>query len=144
MVLADVFIGDAAAVWRHTEPLAVSTCICYEETGCDENCMNRIMFYECDDNLCTLGSQCGNRAFAGLKERQKAARGGKYNVGVEVVKTINRGYGIRANRCFQPNQIIVEYTGEIITQEECDDRMHGRYKDAEVSLGPFVPPNDAQ
>lgn len=48
------------------------------------------------------------------------------------MKTIDRGYGVRANRTFEPNQIIVEYTGEIITQDECDDRMNKRYKDAEV------------
>ena len=32
---------------------------------------------------------------------------------------------------FEPNQIIVEYTGEIITQEECEARMRTQYKDAE-------------
>lgn len=90
------------------------------------------MLYECDDDNCNLGrDHCTNRSFADLKERLKA--GGKYNVGVEVLKTADRGYGIRANRSFAPNQIIVEYTGEIITKEECDSRMHGRYKDAEVS-----------
>ena len=49
------------------------------------------------------------------------------------MKTIDRGHGVRSNRCFDPNQIIVEYTGEIITQDECDDRMNKRYKDSEVS-----------
>lgn len=90
------------------------------------------MLYECDDKNCNLNKdQCTNRSFSDLKERLKA--GGKYNVGVEVLKTADRGYGIRANRSFAPNQIIVEYTGEIITKEECDSRMRGRYKDAEVS-----------
>lgn len=90
------------------------------------------MLYECDDTNCNLGAEhCTNRSFAGLKLRHKS--GGAYNIGVEVMKTAERGYGIRANRCFAPNQIIVEYTGEIITQEECESRMRGRYKDAEVS-----------
>ena len=98
--------------------------------------MNRFMLYECDDSNCNIGAElCSNRPFAELKRRCKA--GGKYNVGVEVMKTIDRGYGIRANRTFEPNQIIVEYTGEIITQEECDERMHKRYKDAEVRLYTF-------
>ena len=93
--------------------------------------MNRFMLYECDGSNCNIGAEhCTNRAFAELKKRQKA--GGTYNIGVEVIKTADRGYGIRANRTFEPNQIIVEYTGEIITQEECDDRMRKRYKDAEV------------
>ena len=129
----DVFIGDAASVWKKAKPLEDSTCICTLETGCDENCFNRTMFYECDDENCNLGRKhCTNRAFDGLKRRHKA--GGKYNVGVEVLKTADRGHGIRANRTFKPNQIIVEYTGEIITQEECEIRMRTRYKDAEVSI----------
>lgn len=90
------------------------------------------MFYECDDSNCNIGDEhCTNRAFAGLKERTKT--GGKYNIGVEVIKTVDRGHGVRSNRTFEPNQIIVEYTGEIITQDECDDRMNKRYKNAEVS-----------
>lgn len=48
------------------------------------------------------------------------------------MKTIDRGYGVRSNRTFNPNQIIVEYTGEIITQDECDKRMNEQYKDNEV------------
>ncbi|KAL8664496.1 MAG: hypothetical protein Q9202_003046 [Teloschistes flavicans] len=67
--------------------------------------------------------------FEELKERHK--RGGKYNIGVEVIKTSDRGYGVRSNRTFKPHQIIVEYTGEIITQDECDDRMENQYKDNE-------------
>lgn len=89
------------------------------------------MFYECDETNCKVGRNfCGNRAFAELSERRKA--GGKYRVGVEVLKTADRGYGVRSNRCFDANQIIVEYTGEIITEDECDRRMNEDYKNNEV------------
>lgn len=95
------------------------------------------MFYECDDNNCNVGAEhCNNRAFEGLKQRHK--KGGKYNIGVEVIKTADRGYGVRSNRTFEPSQIIVEYTGEIITQDECDERMENRYKDNEVCSEPFL------
>lgn len=91
------------------------------------------MFYECDDSNCNLSAQsCTNRAFEDLRQRCKT--GGKYNIGVEVIKTIDRGYGVRSNRTFDANQIIVEYAGEIITQDECDSRMAKLYKDNEVSL----------
>ena len=90
------------------------------------------MFYECDESNCNLDVEhCTNRSFAELRKRTKA--GGKYNIGVEVIKTHDRGYGVRSNRMFGPNQVIVEYTGEIITQDECDERMRKRYKDNEVS-----------
>jgi [histone H3]-lysine4 N-trimethyltransferase ASH1L len=134
----NVFIGDAAEFWRVHKFQEYSTCLCRKDVGCDEDCINKMMYYECDDNNCLLtAEQCGNRAFAGLKERVK--HGNKYDVGVEVLKTLDRGNGVRSNRCFAPNQIIVEYTGEILTQEECENRMHTRYKDNEVSLAPSEP-----
>ena len=128
---SDVFVGDAASEWKANKKLELSTCMCTEDTGCDENCQNRYMFYECDSGNCRLGPECGNRNFSELKARTKA--GGKYNIGVEVIKTADRGYGVRSNRTFEPNQIIVEYTGEIITQFECEKRMRTVYKNNDVS-----------
>ncbi|KAJ5469527.1 hypothetical protein N7539_009145 [Penicillium diatomitis] len=128
----NVFVGDAASEWKANKKLELSTCMCEEDTGCDENCQNRYMFYECDSGNCRLGPECGNRNFSELKHRTKA--GGKYNIGVEVIKTSDRGYGVRSNRTFEPNQIIVEYTGEIITQFECERRMRTVYKKNEVGF----------
>ncbi|KAI0548457.1 hypothetical protein F4679DRAFT_317872 [Xylaria curta] len=124
------FVGDAAAYWKKTPHFKdyQSKCVCTPEDGCGETCQNRIMLYECDSTNCNIGEKlCQNRAFARLQERTRA--GGKFRVGVEVIKTSDRGYGIRANRCFQANQIIMEYTGEIITEDECDRRMNEKYKD---------------
>ena len=91
------------------------------------------MFYECDETNCIIGTEyCTNRSFEDLRKRCKA--GGKYNIGVEVIKTMDRGHGVRSNRTFNSNQIIVEYTGEIITQDECDNRMRKMYKDNEVMI----------
>ncbi|KAH6688907.1 hypothetical protein F5X68DRAFT_204579 [Plectosphaerella plurivora] len=123
------FVGDAAQHWKKSPHLSIdgSTCICKPEDGCTEDCQNRIMLYECDDKNCNIGREhCTNRAFADLAERKSG--GGKYRIGVEVIKTSDRGYGIRSNRCFDAGQIIMEYTGEIITEEECDNRMNTKYK----------------
>ncbi|KAL4935702.1 hypothetical protein BDV06DRAFT_206478 [Aspergillus oleicola] len=122
----NVFVGEAGSIWRAHKEEELSKCMCTRETGCDQDCQNRYMFYECDNSICGVGPDCGNRNFEELKQRAKA--GGKYNVGVEVIKTADRGYGVRSNRTFEPNQIIVEYTGEIITQEECEKRMRTIYK----------------
>lgn len=131
----DRFVGNAAAYWKktpHFEDFA-SKCVCKPEDGCGEDCQNRIMLYECDETNCNVGrALCQNRAFQDLQERTK--KGGRYRVGVEVVKTGDRGYGVRSNRCFEANQIIMEYTGEIITEEECERRMNEVYKDNEVCL----------
>lgn len=107
-----------------------SSCYCLPEDGCGEACHNRIMSYECDGTNCRLNpEQCGNRPFAQLKKR---AKGNGYDYGVEVMDTGDRGYGVRAMRCFDPHQIIVEYAGEIITQAECEDRMKKVYKKDKV------------
>ncbi|KAI3397321.1 hypothetical protein diail_10978 [Diaporthe ilicicola] len=126
------FVGDAGTYWRKTDHFKdyQSKCICKPEDGCTEDCQNRIMLYECDDTNCNAGKEyCHNRAFQNLTARTK--KGGRFRVGVEVVKTSDRGYGVRSNRCFEPNQIIMEYTGEIITQAECETRMNEKYKDNE-------------
>jgi len=90
------------------------------------------MLYECTEDNCSVAPQsCGNRSFQELKERTRS--GTKYGMGVEVMKTQHKGFGVRACRSFEPHQIIVEYTGEVITQDECDKRMLNEYKDDEVS-----------
>ncbi|RMD39476.1 hypothetical protein DV735_g5658, partial [Chaetothyriales sp. CBS 134920] len=123
----NTFVGDAQAEWRTSKFVENSTCMCKPDAGCGEDCMNRFMYYECDEQNCKLEpDQCGNRAFADLAQRKK--RGDKYSIGVEVIKTVDRGYGVRSNRSFEPNQIIVEYSGEILTQEECEKRMRDEYK----------------
>ncbi|OAA60106.1 SET domain protein [Cordyceps fumosorosea ARSEF 2679] len=125
------FIGNSKDYWRKSPHYTdYSKCVCKPEDGCGDNCQNRIMLYECNDINCNAGKEtCTNRAFATLTARR--AKGGKYRVGVEVIKTSDRGYGVRSNRCFQPHQIIMEYTGEIITEEECDRRMKNEYKNNE-------------
>ncbi|KAJ4259610.1 hypothetical protein NW762_007540 [Fusarium torreyae] len=126
------FIGESKDYWRKSPHFHdySSKCVCKPEDGCGESCQNRIMLYECDEQNCNAGKQyCTNRAFATLTARRN--RGGKYRVGVEVIKTSDRGYGVRSNRCFRPNQIIMEYAGEIITEDECERRMTEVYKDNE-------------
>lgn len=127
ITFADVFVGEAAELWKKHKSLGVSLCLCNEETGCDEHCLNRSMLYECDEENCNVGAEhCTNRSFADLKKRSKTNRKTgrpryqEYNVGVEVVRTEDRGYGVRANRTFQPNQIIVEYMEVYIGSENAD------------------------
>jgi histone-lysine N-methyltransferase ASH1L len=118
----------------------MSKCVCALETGgCDEGCLNRTMQYECNESNCNVGKEhCENRGFTQLKWRLSNRGYGRnpppakkesnlYGDGVEVMKTGDRGFGVRAMRSFKPNQIIVEYTGEIITQDEADRRMNNDY-----------------
>ncbi|KAL6712579.1 hypothetical protein ACN47E_000456 [Coniothyrium glycines] len=119
------FIGEASSLWKKDKQDS-SQCYCDPEDGCGEACHNRIMAYECDNTNCRLSAdECRNRPFAELKRRSK---GNRYDYGVEVLDTEDRGYGVRTMRPFQPHQIIVEYAGEIITQQECERRMKQVYR----------------
>ena len=125
-------VGEAKDLWDRSEKLPASACVCQVpapgEQGCEDDCLNRVMQYECNDDNCSLdASQCGNRAFSELAARTKKA--GPFDVGVEVRKTPNRGFGVRSCRTFAPGQIIMEYTGEIISEAECQRRMREDYKD---------------
>ncbi|KAF2259144.1 SET domain-containing protein [Lojkania enalia] len=125
--LLDCFIGDASVLWKRDKH-ELFPCGCSLKDGCGETCLNRITYYECDSTNCLL-TQCANRQFAELEKRE--------NFGVEVMKTKDRGYGLRAIRTFKPHQIIVEYAGEIISQEECKRRMKAIHK-AKVSKSPSL------
>lgn len=129
--IADQFVGDAKEEWQVRKPPAASMCDCKAEDGCNEQCLNRIMNYECDSGNCPLPpEQCSNRRFAELKQRVKSGK--KYHIGVDVVKTEGKGFGVRAARTFEPHQIIVEYSGEIITKDECHRRLNEEYGDSKV------------
>jgi histone-lysine N-methyltransferase ASH1L len=138
-------VGDAKEYWKKSY-YERSLCTCTppipgsSEPGCGEHCLNRAMDYECDSNNCGLGDSCTNRDFAGLGVRMeranKADRKSAYylfNAGVEVIKTPDRGFGVRACRSYEPNEIITEYTGEIITPNEAGRRIREDYKDKAVS-----------
>ncbi|KAK3046903.1 hypothetical protein LTR09_011654 [Extremus antarcticus] len=124
-------VGEAKEIWER-EKLPNSVCVCASpaagEQGCEEDCLNRIMQYECTDDNCRLPAEaCSNRAFSELAARMK--KGGSFDVGVEVIKTSNRGFGVRSCRTYSPGQIIMEYTGEIVTEGECQRRMREEYTD---------------
>ncbi|KAH0021193.1 SET domain-containing protein, partial [Aureobasidium melanogenum] len=133
-------VGDAVHYWKKPY-FERSLCICTppvpgsSEPGCGEHCLNRAMDYECDSNNCGLGDLCTNRDFAGLAVRmERANKADKksayylFNAGVEVIKTPDRGFGVRACRSYEPNEIITEYTGEIITPNEAGRRIREDYK----------------
>lgn len=71
------------------DPDDISVCQCYNIDGilsCDEgNCMNRIVFYECDPRMCACGTQCRNQRF----QRAEYAK-------VWPFRTPLKGWGLKA------------------------------------------------
>lgn len=83
------------------------------EIGCGDDCINRMLFYECDTKYCPCGSKCSNQRI------QKKAS----NYKLQVFKTDERGWGLRTNQDIKKGAFIIEYRGEIISQKLCEERM---------------------
>lgn len=103
--------------------------MCNCKYWCGENCLNRVLQCECDSATCPLGNvDCGNRALQKLSK--DLSRGRAYAKGFEVFQTFNneRGFGLKAVRSYLPRELIVEYTGEVISQVEMQSRLKSEYK----------------
>uniref|UniRef100_A0A3P8VKJ5 Histone-lysine N-methyltransferase NSD3 n=1 Tax=Cynoglossus semilaevis TaxID=244447 RepID=A0A3P8VKJ5_CYNSE len=78
----------------------------------DSQCLNRVLQYECHSQVCPAGMSCENQCFS---KRQYAE--------TEVVKTDGRGWGLRTNQALRKGDFVIEYVGELIDAEECQQRI---------------------
>ncbi|KAI9316094.1 hypothetical protein BX666DRAFT_1955066 [Dichotomocladium elegans] len=99
-----------------------ATCQCERppkgQLGCGDDCLNRMLFYECDTMACACGDQCSNRRF------QKKA----YIEELETFQTAHRGWGLRTLVNIKRGELITEYCGEVISTDMCNQRMQTIYK----------------
>lgn len=83
---------------------------------------NRHHIYECND-LCNCESNCKNRV----------VQHGR-TVLLQIFKTKTRGWGLRAMQDLKKGQFVDTYRGEIITNEEANQRSKSRTVDQEIYL----------
>ncbi|XP_076465119.1 uncharacterized protein LOC143296954 isoform X2 [Babylonia areolata] len=88
-----------------------------EEKGCLEDCLNRVVFTECTPETCPCGDQCSNQRI----QRQEWANN------LEKFLTPDRGYGVRTLTAVPVDQIILEYLGEVVSEQEFRRRMTEEY-----------------
>ncbi|KAI9003784.1 hypothetical protein DFJ74DRAFT_418262 [Hyaloraphidium curvatum] len=81
--------------------------------GCLDDCINRATWVECNPKTCPCGSRCSNQRFQ-RGERVKE---------LEVCYTLDRGHGLKTLVPLSPGQLIVEYRGEVISEDTMLDRM---------------------
>jgi SET domain-containing protein len=79
---------------------------------CGKNCYNRQSRIECNDSICSLGKQCGNRRLQQMDY-----------IKAEVFPEFEMGWGLRATEFAPKNSLIVEYVGEVIDDVEMKKRM---------------------
>lgn len=91
-------------------------CSCKPEYECSENCLNRLVYTECNPKTCQCGDKCQNTKI----QKQMVAP-------VERFMTQNKGWGVRTNHLITKDSFILEYIGEVITESEFRKRMTTLY-----------------
>ncbi|KAG1705860.1 hypothetical protein DVH05_002424 [Phytophthora capsici] len=100
-------------------------CECTEQ--CGEDCINRLSFTECfgpaptpgmkfnkqnRESNCMLGENCGNRAL----HQKVYPRFQKFH-------TVEKGWALRILEPVKAGQLVIEYVGEVINEEEKERRL---------------------
>lgn len=111
----------------HVDMESVSKCECdpREENPCgpDTNCLNRVLYHECNPKLCPAGERCQNQMF----ESRKTPR-------LDVVYMKERGFGLVCREPIKAGTFIIEYVGEIINDDEFQARMRQKSLDRDENF----------
>ncbi|KAJ1090786.1 hypothetical protein NDU88_003915 [Pleurodeles waltl] len=80
--------------------------------GLDTECLNRMLQYECHPQVCQAGERCQNQNFTKRLYSE-----------TEIIKTDQRGWGLRTTKNIKKGEFVNEYVGELIDEEECRLRI---------------------
>ncbi|KAL7683036.1 putative AWS domain, Zinc finger, FYVE/PHD-type, Zinc finger, RING/FYVE/PHD-type [Plasmopara halstedii] len=115
-------------------------CICKEK--CGDDCINRLSFTECfgpapilgmkfnkhsRESNCMLGENCGNRAL----HQKVYPRFEKFH-------TVDKGWALRILEPIKAGQLVIEYVGEVINEEEKERRLLTHAKDSPEDKNMYI------
>ncbi|NWQ68944.1 ASH1L methyltransferase, partial [Neopipo cinnamomea] len=112
-------------VYVDVKPLSgyeATTCNCKKPEddsgkGCVEDCLNRMIFAECSPNTCPCGERCCNQRIQRHEWVQCLER----------FRAEEKGWGIRTKEPLKAGQFIIEYLGEVVSEQEFRNRMIEQY-----------------
>ncbi|XP_061462753.1 histone-lysine N-methyltransferase ASH1L isoform X2 [Rhineura floridana] len=112
-------------VYVDVKPLSgyeATTCNCKKpedgnKNGCLDDCLNRMIFAECSPNTCPCGEQCCNQRIQRHEWVQCLER----------FRAEEKGWGIRTKESLKSGQFIIEYLGEVVSEQEFRNRMIEQY-----------------
>ncbi|XP_018420740.1 PREDICTED: histone-lysine N-methyltransferase ASH1L [Nanorana parkeri] len=112
-------------VYVDVKPLSgyeATTCNCrkpnnHDDWGCAEDCLNRMIFAECSPNTCPCGEHCSNQRIQRHEWVQCLER----------FRAEGKGWGIRTKEPLRSSQFIIEYLGEVVSEQEFRNRMIEQY-----------------
>lgn len=97
----------------------ILVCTCEKGMGCgssdimeQEMCINKTMNVRCCHINCPNGKDCKNKEFNLMKQRK-----------LKPFLTKSCGWGVKTKERIQKGDFVIEYAGEIISDEECERRM---------------------
>ncbi|KAL8580841.1 hypothetical protein ACOMHN_017345 [Nucella lapillus] len=86
--------------------------------GSDSECLNRMLMYECNPNVCPAKEACGNQRF----QKRDYPESAPY-------RTESRGWGLKTLVDIKKGQFVNEYVGDLIDEEECRRRITQAHDD---------------
>uniref|UniRef100_A0A9J7ZKC1 Ash1 (absent, small, or homeotic)-like (Drosophila) n=1 Tax=Cyprinus carpio carpio TaxID=630221 RepID=A0A9J7ZKC1_CYPCA len=112
-------------VYVDVKPLSgyeATTCNCrppeeHREKGCQDDCLNRMIFAECSPSTCPCGDQCDNQRI----QRHEWVHS------LERFRAEGKGWGIRTKQSLRAGQFIIEYLGEVVSEQGFRTRMMEQY-----------------
>ncbi|XP_041867340.1 histone-lysine N-methyltransferase ASH1L isoform X2 [Melanotaenia boesemani] len=112
-------------VYVDVKPLSgyeTTTCNCrlpetQTEKGCLDDCLNRMSFAECSPSTCPCGDHCDNQHIQRHEWVQCLER----------FRAEGKGWGIRTKESLRSGQFIIEYLGEVVSEQEFRSRMMEQY-----------------
>ncbi|KAF7278447.1 hypothetical protein GWI33_008409 [Rhynchophorus ferrugineus] len=87
-------------------------CNCKPSSNCDDDCINRLVLAECPAT-----HRCNNQKI----QRHEWAQG------IEKFMTENKGWGVRTKEPIKQAEFILEYVGEVVSDQEFKERMNTIY-----------------
>ncbi|VDP70715.1 unnamed protein product [Echinostoma caproni] len=80
-------------------------------------CPNVMASIECDRQRCSFGTtDCGNRQFSTISQNLEHDL-------FNVVRTVNRGYGVKTTIPFSEHALVMEFRGEVVDIDEANRRL---------------------
>uniref|UniRef100_A0A1B0BEG3 Histone-lysine N-methyltransferase n=1 Tax=Glossina palpalis gambiensis TaxID=67801 RepID=A0A1B0BEG3_9MUSC len=105
----------------------VSKCNCKasDQNPCGpySNCLNRVLFNECNPKICPAKERCQNQMF----ESRISPR-------LDVVHMKDRGFGLVCREFIPAGAFIIEYVGEVINDDEFKARLLQKTKDRDENF----------
>ncbi|CAI5736581.1 unnamed protein product [Peronospora farinosa] len=135
-------LGRSIYTFKHPRVSLEDAPMCICRKRCGDDCINRLSFTECygpastpgmkfnkqnRESNCMLGESCGNRSL----HQKVYPRFQKFH-------TVEKGWGLRVLEQVKVGQLVIEYVGEVINEEEKERRLLDHAKNSPEDKNMYI------